>query len=125
MAKNGNLLINVGPAADGSIPELQRRAMRELGTWLAVNGDAIYGTRPWIRMGERTGAPRRYTTTGATVHVHALDPSTGTLELTEELLGSDLRWTDGSVVERQAHDQAVAVIPAGLREEAVAVLSAG
>lgn len=81
MAKNGNLLINVGPAADGSIPELQRRAMRELGTWLEVNGDAIYGTRPWIRMGERTGAPRRYTTTGATVHVHALDPSTGTLEL--------------------------------------------
>ncbi|MGI0521024.1 alpha-L-fucosidase [Microbacterium maritypicum] len=125
VAKNGNLLINVGPAADGSIPELQRSAMRELGTWLEANGDAIYGTRPWIRMGERTGAPRRYTTTGATVHVHALDPSTGMLELPEELLGSDLRWTDGSVVERQAHDQTVAVIPAGLREEAVAVLSAG
>ena len=59
------------------------------------------------------------------MHVHALDPSTGTLELPEELLGSDLRWTDGSMVERQGHDQTVAVIPAGLREEAVAVLSAG
>ncbi|WP_226533375.1 alpha-L-fucosidase [Microbacterium paraoxydans] len=125
VAKNGNLLINVGPSADGSIPDLQRRAMRELGSWLETNGEAIYGTRPWIRMGERTGAPRRYTTTGSTVHVHALDPSLGTLDLPAELTGSDLRWADGSVAERSADDSTVAVIPAGLREEAVAVLSAG
>jgi len=125
VAKNGNLLINVGPAADGSIPELQRRVMRELGAWLQANGGAIYGTRPWIRMGERTGAPRRYTTTGSTVHVHALDPSAGALELPDELVASDLRWADGSIVERSADDQTVVVIPAQLREEAVAVLSAG
>ncbi|WP_029265503.1 MULTISPECIES: alpha-L-fucosidase [unclassified Microbacterium] len=125
VAKNGNLLINVGPAADGSIPELQRSAMRELGAWLQANGHAIYGTRPWIRMGERSGAPRRYTTTGATVHMHALDPSVGTIGLPDELRTRDLRWSDGSVAERSAQDSAVVVIPAGLREEAVAVLSAG
>ncbi|KTR79013.1 alpha-L-fucosidase [Microbacterium oxydans] len=125
VAKNGNLLINVGPAADGSIPELQRRAMRELGAWLQTNGDTVYGTRPWIRMGERSGAPRRYTTTGSTVHVHALDPSIGTLDLPDELVQSDLRWTDGSAVEKADGDRAVVVIPARLRGEAVAVLSAG
>ena len=125
MAKNGNLLINVGPAADGSIPELQRRAMRELGAWLQTNGDTVYGTRPWIRMGERSGAPRRYTTTGPTVHVHALDPSIGTLDLPDELVQSDLRWTDGSAVEKADGDRAIVVIPARLRGEAVAVLSAG
>lgn len=125
VAKNGNLLINVGPAADGSIPDLQRKAMRELGAWLQTNGDAIYGTRPWIRMGERTGAPRRYTTTGSTVHVHALDPSVGTLEMPDELVASELRWIDGGEVETADGDRAVVVIPARLREEAVAVLSAG
>ncbi|MFK3679358.1 alpha-L-fucosidase [Microbacterium sp. NPDC090218] len=125
VAKNGNLLINVGPAADGSIPELQRSAMQELGAWLRVNGDAIYGTRPWVRMGERTGAPRRYTTSGSTVHVQALDPSVGTIELPDELLVRDLRWPDGSVAERSADDSTVVEIPGGLRDQAVAVLSAG
>ncbi|MDY5585544.1 MAG: alpha-L-fucosidase [Arcanobacterium sp.] len=47
VAKNGNLLINVGPRADGSIPEVQLQAMRELGEWMKVFGDFIYGTRPY------------------------------------------------------------------------------
>src|SRR5690606_25330378 len=93
VSKNGNLLINVGPAADGSIPELQRTAMRELGAWMAANGDAVYGTRPWIRFGEAAGAPVRYTRSGAHVHVHALDPSVGEMSLPVELSGSsEVRW---------------------------------
>lgn len=47
VSRNGNLLINVGPRADGSIPELQQRALLELGSWLARNGEAIFGSRPW------------------------------------------------------------------------------
>ncbi|HEY2672530.1 MAG TPA: alpha-L-fucosidase [Rugosimonospora sp.] len=43
----GNLLLNVGPRADGTISDLQRRPLAELGAWLAVNGEAIFGTRPW------------------------------------------------------------------------------
>ncbi|HEX2533021.1 MAG TPA: alpha-L-fucosidase [Chitinophagaceae bacterium] len=49
VSKNGNLLINVGPKADGSIPENQLAPLRDLGKWLQRNGEGIYGTRPWKR----------------------------------------------------------------------------
>ncbi|MEZ4831167.1 MAG: alpha-L-fucosidase [Caldilineaceae bacterium] len=49
VSKNGNLLLNVGPMADGTIPDLQRERLRALGDWLAVNGEGIFGSRPWAR----------------------------------------------------------------------------
>ena len=51
VSKNGNLLLNVGPKADGTIPELQRRPLRTMGEWLSTHEDAIYGTRPWVVWG--------------------------------------------------------------------------
>ena len=47
VSKNGNLLLNVGPRADGTIPEPQLDRLRTLGDWLSINGDAIFATRPW------------------------------------------------------------------------------
>jgi alpha-L-fucosidase len=52
VSKNGNLLLNVGPRADGTIPEEVRQILMEVGAWLKTNGDAIYGTHPWRVYGE-------------------------------------------------------------------------
>jgi alpha-L-fucosidase len=52
VAKNGALLLNVGPRADGTIPEPEQELLLEIGRWLAVHGEAIYGTRPWMVFGE-------------------------------------------------------------------------
>ncbi len=49
VSKNGNFLIGIGPRADGSIPDYQKKPLLEFGAWLKVNGEALFGTRPWQR----------------------------------------------------------------------------
>jgi alpha-L-fucosidase len=70
VSKNGNLLIGVGPRPDGTIPETQQAPLRGLGSWLAVNGEAIYGSRPWMLSSTTTteGAPVRFTACGDAVY---------------------------------------------------------
>lgn len=78
VSKNGNLLLNVGPLADGTVPPEQVSRLRAIGTWLAVNGEAIFATRPWTRAEGTTsdGTPVRFTTSadGATVYAVVLGP---------------------------------------------------
>jgi len=86
VSKNGILLLNISPRADGTIPDDQRKVLLEMGAWLSRYGEAIYDTRPWYTFGEGpTREPEkenhgtfqnviysakdvRYTTSGAKVY---------------------------------------------------------
>jgi len=52
VSKNGILLLNISPMANGTIPEDQKDLLLQLGDWLKKNGETIYGTRPWYTFGE-------------------------------------------------------------------------
>ena len=72
VSKNGNLLLNLGPMADGTIPELQRERLLALGRWLEANGEAIFGTRPWSRAEGRTREGIRLRFTGKKDALYAI-----------------------------------------------------
>jgi alpha-L-fucosidase len=73
VSKNGNLLLNLGPKADGTIPAIQAERVRALGAWLRTGGQAIYGTTYWTHADDKASdVPVRYTAKGGTLYATAL-----------------------------------------------------
>jgi alpha-L-fucosidase len=108
VAKNGTLLLNLSPKADGTIPPEQEATLLAVGDWLAINGEAIYGTHHWKTFGSGgtrgdTGPHIRYTVKGDKLYAIFLGawpttPVTFTALASEkvtlvELLGSSVALT--------------------------------
>jgi alpha-L-fucosidase len=87
VSKNGNLLLNVGPRADGTIPEVIQSRLREVGEWLRVNGEAIYGSRAWDTYKD---GDVRFTRKGNTLYAIALEWPEEELKLTS-LVGHEVQ----------------------------------
>ena len=102
VACGGNLLLNVGPRADGSIPEPQAARLKAFGAWLRANGEAIYGARPWTRAEGVTGDGDavRFTVKGDRLNVIVLGAPTGTELRVRNLAaaGPGVRLADASPV---------------------------
>jgi alpha-L-fucosidase len=79
VSKNGNLLLNIGPKSNGTISEIQMDRLNRLGAWLDVNGEAIFGTRPWVRASSTApdGTDVRFTTKGDSLYVLFLSRPAG------------------------------------------------
>jgi alpha-L-fucosidase len=101
VAKNGNLLLNVGPRADGTIPEEARTVLLQMGAWLSLNGEAIYGSRPFTVFGEGpTKAPKNSTEKNSDIQTYTAEDIRFTTSNDGQILyATALGWPrDGSLI---------------------------
>jgi alpha-L-fucosidase len=78
VSKNGNLLLDVGPRANGSISDIQLDRLNQLGAWLAVNGEGIFDSRPWVKASATaTGVDIRFTRKANSLYAFLLSRPAG------------------------------------------------
>nr|XP_053626405.1 alpha-L-fucosidase-like [Cherax quadricarinatus] len=78
----GNILINVGPTHDGRIPTIMEERLRQLGSWMDINSEAVYDSTPWNYQNDTSTPGVWYTTKSDVVYAFVLTwPDNGALEL--------------------------------------------
>ncbi|KAL9110762.1 MAG: hypothetical protein Q9227_004754 [Pyrenula ochraceoflavens] len=92
ISKNGNLLLDIGPRADGSIVEVEERNLREAGEWIHNHAEAIFNTTYWFVM-PGVGDTVRFTQTGDAFYIHLLERPRGTVRVE-----APVPWREGDEV---------------------------
>lgn len=120
VSKGGNLLLDIGPAADGTIPVIMQQRLMDIGNWLKINGEAIYGTRAFVtgnrgaEINPETGSILFFTRKGKDLYVLSTEwPESGIIlkgirsgaGVKAEMLGSDAR------VELKSRGSNITVVP--------------
>lgn len=91
VSRNGNFLINIGPKADGSIVKEQLDLLHEMGSWLDINGEAIYGTRYW-KVHDQEACKLAFTTKGRNLYAIATEKPTSPF-----IIEASKGWKKGDV----------------------------
>lgn len=63
----GNVLINIGPTKEGIIAPIYEERLRQMGKWLTINGNAVYGSKPWLHQNDTTNPNIWYTSKNQSV----------------------------------------------------------
>ena len=148
VSKNGNLLLNIPLKHDGTIDAEEEKVLAGMAAWIAVNGEAIYGTRPWLVFGEgpnsinkvgghfkeavfATMSARdiRFTTKGDTLYAIALGwPEDGKLRVrvlaksAGEIESVSLLGHNGGIVWNQTADELTVTLPeSSVCKDAIAI----
>ncbi|UII75361.1 alpha-L-fucosidase [Flagellimonas sp. HMM57] len=134
VSKNGCLLLNIGPRKDGIIPENQQKTLLDIGKWLQINGEAIYGAKPYTVFGEGptkthrghlaeskdkgfTSEDIRFTVNNGFLYAHALVPKKGSIDinyLKKDTISIDtlkLLGYDGDISFEQTQDKLTIKLP--------------
>lgn len=114
-AKNGNFLLDIGPKADGSIPDIMKKGLRGAGQWLKAHAESIYDTKYWP-YNQGSGSVR-YVVNDDAFYIHSLSKPTSSM-----VLPTKVPYLDGDQVVVVGGAMDGAVVPSRLNENGMLVL---